>query len=143
MNKIGIFRIGFVEQNEIDDTWHEQEQPAQRGVYESVLPNSRWFKSIDQTASTIAEQTVDEADGICYEASLQFVVRKDTDMELAKRYALRPVVVYVEAVDGHTYKLGTKEYPVRMAIANSYDAMNTRQVTVSANYRTLTGIMQG
>lgn len=141
MQKTGIKRIGFVEQNEIDDTWVQQEQPNQRRGNPSTIPNIRWFKCIDQGASSIEESTVDDATGLCYEASLQFVLRQQTDIALGKRYAKRPIVIYAEAVDGNTYKLGTKECPVRMAIVNRYDALNTRELSISANYLTLTGIM--
>lgn len=142
MSKTGIKRIGFVEQNEIDDTWHEQQpQPTVRGENEPVIANIHWFGSFDQGNATLSETQVIDGNGAMYQALLDFTVRKDDDMQLANRYAGRPVVIYAEAVDGNTYRIGTKEYPVRMIREKKYDGVTNREISVSVEYDTLTGIL--
>lgn len=61
MTIVGLKKIGFVEQNEVNDVWVQQELPAQRGENDPVIENIRWFGSIDQSVSTLTEQAVDEA----------------------------------------------------------------------------------
>ena len=59
MNKIGIYKIGFKEQNEVNDQWVQQEQEqAQRDIPVVYIDGSHWFKSIDQTATDITEELV-------------------------------------------------------------------------------------
>lgn len=141
MTKVGISRIGFVEQNEVNDVWVQQEQPSQRGVDEPVIENAHWFKSIDQSNSSISEQIVDESDGMCYECSVSFAVRTDADMQLARKYVKRPIVLHCDTVDGRHFAIGTKEYPVRLLWDENYDAINTHETRISVSYRTLTGIL--
>lgn len=141
MTKVALKSIGFVEQNEIDDQWVQQEQPAQRGIGGTAIAGLHPFGSIDQNAATLEESLEDDENGQHYEALLDFTVRTEADMALAKKYAGRPVVVHVQAVDGSRYKIGTKQYPVRMTTQNRYDAMNSREIGISVSYKSLNGIM--
>ena len=142
MTKVALKSIGFVEQNEIDDQWVQQELPAQRGASNAIMVGLRSFGSIDQSAATLEENFEDDESGQHYEALLDFTVRTEADIAMAKKYAGRPVVVHVQAVDGSRYKIGTKQYPVRMKTQNRYDGMNTREIGVSVSYKSLTGVMK-
>lgn len=141
MTIAGLKKIGFIEQNEVNDVWVQQEQPAQRGGDEPVIDNAHWFKSIDQSNSSISEQTVDESDGMCFECSVSFAVRTEDDLKLARKYVKRPVVLHCNTVDGRHFAIGTKEYPVRMQWDENYDGINTHETRISVQYRTLTGIL--
>ena len=142
MNKIGIFKIGFKEQNEVNDQWVQQEQQEERSIPDVYMDGSHWFKSIDQTATELTEDlTVDET-GVHYDVQLPFTVRLEVDTELAKKYAGRPVVVYAVAVDGKRYTIGTKSYPAYLEISNRYDAMNTREVAVNVKYQSKTSLLR-
>lgn len=142
MNKIGIFKIGFKEQNEVNDQWVQQEQQEERSIPDVYMDGSHWFKSIDQTATELTEDlTVDET-GVYYDVQLPFTVRLEVDTELAKKYAGRPVVVYAVAVDGKRYTIGTKSYPAYLVISNRYDAMNTREVAVNVKYQSKTSLLR-
>ncbi|MBQ8959412.1 MAG: hypothetical protein IJ057_13090 [Bacteroidales bacterium] len=142
MNKVALKTIGFIEQNEVNDQWvQQQEQPAQRSLPEVYLDGSHWFKSIDQAAATLEESLDDDESGLRYTTRLDFTVRTEADMALAKKYARRPLVIKAVAVDGTTYSIGTKQYPVRMATQNRYDGMNTREIQISATYQSRTGVM--
>lgn len=142
MNKIGIFKIGFKEQNEVNDQWVQQEQQEERSIPDVYMDGSHWFKSIDQTATELTEDlTVDET-GVHYDVQLPFTVRLEVDTELAKKYAGRPVVVYAVAVDGKRYTIGTKSYPAYLVISNRYDAMNTREVAVNVKYQSKTSLLR-
>ena len=142
MTKVALKSIGFVEQNEIDDQWVQQELPAQRGVSNTIMVGLHSFGSIDQSAATLEENFEDDESGQHYEALLDFTVRTEADISMAKKYAGRPVVVHVQAVDGNKYTIGTKQYPVRMKTQNRYDGMNTREIGVSVSYKSLTGVMK-
>ncbi len=142
MNKIGIFKIGFKEQNEVNDQWVQQEQQEERSIPDVYMDGSHWFKSIDQTTTELTEDlTVDET-GVHYDVQLPFTVRLEVDTELAKKYAGRPVVVYAVAVDGKRYTIGTKSYPAYLVISNRYDAMNTREVAVNVKYQSKTSLLR-
>ena len=142
MNKIGIFKIGFKEQHEVNDQWVQQEQQVERSIPDVYIDGSHWFKSIDQTATELTEDlTVDET-GVYYDVQLPFTVRLEVDTELAKKYAGRPVVVYAMAVDGKRYTIGTKSYPAYLIISNRYDAMNTREVAVNVKYQSKTSLLR-
>ncbi|MBQ8959466.1 MAG: hypothetical protein IJ057_13365 [Bacteroidales bacterium] len=142
MNKVALKTIGFVEQNEVNDQWvQQQEQPAQRSLPDVYLDGSHWFKSIDQQNATLEETLNDDESGLSYTTNLDFTVRTEEDMALAKKYARRPLVIKAVAVDGTTYSIGTKQYPVRMATQNRYDGMNTREMQISATFQSRTGVM--
>lgn len=142
MTKVALKSIGFVEQNEVDDQWVQQELPAQRGASNAIMVGLHSFGSIDQSTATLEENFEDDENGQHYEAMLDFTVRTEADISMAKKYAGRPVVVHVQAVDGNKYTIGTKQYPVRMKTQNRYDGMNTREIGVSASYKSLTGVMK-
>lgn len=144
MNKIGIYKIGFKEQNEVNDQWvqQEQEQQAQRDIPVVYFDGSHWFKSIDQTATDLTEDLVIDDSGPHYEVSLPFVVRKEEDTELAKKYAGRPVVVYAIAVDGKRYTIGSKSYPAYLVTSNRYQSMDTREVSIEVNYQSKTSLLR-
>lgn len=142
MSKVGILKIGFKEQNEVDDTWVQQEQQSERSIPDIYLDGSHWFKSIDQDNTSLTEElTIDES-GKYYDVQLPFVVRQKADIDLAKKYQGRPVVVYVIAVDGSRYTIGTKSYPAYLKPSNRYDARNTREVAMEVNYRGKTSLLR-
>lgn len=140
MQGIGIKRIGFVEQNEYESSNDIHPMPMNIDRDE-VIQNIRWFAAFDQGNAQLSEHHVIDENGAMYQAFLDFTVRKEDDMQLAKRYAGRPVVIYAEAVDGKTYRIGTKEYPVRMSRDKKYDGVSNREVSLSVTYDTLTGIL--
>lgn len=145
MNKVALKKIGFAEQNEIEDNWTEAQEQAEQQRSTSVTTDGttwHWFDCIDQNNATLDEELVDESDGVYYTANLDFTVRTDLDMALAKKYARRPLVLKVQAVDGTIYTLGTKQYPVILTTTNRYSSLSTREVQVRGSYDTLTGIMQ-
>ncbi len=142
MSKVGILKIGFKEQNEVNDTWVQQEQQSERSVPVVYSDGSHWFKSIDQDNTSLTEElTIDES-GKYYDVQLPFVVRQKADIDLAKKYQGRPVVVYVIAVDGSRYTIGTKSYPAYLKPSNRYDARNTREVAMEVNYRGKTSLLR-
>ncbi len=142
MSKVGILKIGFKEQNEVNDQWVQQEQQSERSIPDIYIDGSHWFKSIDQDNTSLTEElTIDES-GKYYEVQLPFVVRQDADIELAKKYQGRPVVVYVVAVDGSRYTIGTKSYPAYLTPSNRYDARNTREVAMEVNYKSKTSLLR-
>lgn len=144
MNKVGILKIGFKEQNEINDQWvqQEQQQQVERSRPEIYLDGSHWFKSIDQDNTSITEELVIDESGKYYSVQLPFVVRKQSDIELAKKYQGRPVVVIVVAVDGSRYTIGTKSYPAYLTPSNRYDGRNTREMAMEVNYRSKTSVLR-
>lgn len=144
MSKIGIKRIGFKEQNEVNDQWvqQEQQQQALRGQVPMNVSGTHWFKSIDQDNTTLTEELVLDESGKHFEVQLPFVVRTDTDLALAKKYAGRPVVVYAVAVDGNSYTIGTKSYPAYLITSDRYDARNTREVALEVNYQGKTSLLR-
>lgn len=142
MSKVGIYRIGFKEQNEVNDQWVQQEQQSERSIPDIYSDGSHWFKSIDQDNTSLTEQLVMDASGKYYDVQLPFVVRQKADIDLAKKYQGRPVVVYVIAVDGSRYTIGTKSYPAYLKPSNRYDARNTREVAMEVNYRGKTSLLR-
>ena len=136
MSKVGIYRIGFKEQNEINDIWVQQEEQQERSGPELYIDGSHWFKSIDQKVTDLTEEMVMDETGTCFEQNLSFVVRKDVDIELARKYANRPVVVYALAVDGSRYTIGTKNYPAYLVTSDRYQGLDTREMAMTVNYKT-------
>lgn len=143
MNKVALKKIGFAEQNEINDVWQEQQaQNLRSTTYTTDGATWHWFDNIDQNAATLEESISDDENGVFYTAEVNFTVRTEADMTLAKKYEKRPLVMKAEAVDGKIYTIGTKQYPVRMATQNRYDGRNVREMQVSLSYDTLTGVLQ-
>lgn len=142
MSRIGLYRIGFKEQNEVDDQWQMQESQQDRSITELSIDGSHWFKSIDQTVSDLTEELVKDETGSRYEQSLSFVVRKEVDIELARKYANRPVVITVVAVDGRQYTIGTKSYPACMVTSDRYQGLDTREVAVTVSYQSKTRLLK-
>ena len=142
MNKVALKKVGFIEQNEVNDVWVQQEeQPAERSLPDIYLDGGHWFKSIDQETAVLEENLNEDETGLSYTTNLDFTVRTEADMALAKKYARRPLVIKAVAVDGRTYSIGTKQYPVRMATQNRYDGMNTREIQISATFQSRIGVM--
>lgn len=141
MNKVGIYKIGFKEQNEVDDVWSEQQQ-QERSIPDITINGVRRFKSIDQKNTTLTEELVIDENGSKYQIQLPFVVRKDEDIELARRYANRPVVVYAWTVDGHLYKIGTKSYPAYLVTSDRYQGLDTREMAIKVEYESLIRLLQ-
>lgn len=142
MSKVGILKIGFKEQNEVNDTWVQQEQQSERSVPVVYSDGSHWFKSIDQDNTSLTEELVMDESGKRYEARLPFVVRTDADMALAKKYEGRPVVVYAVAADGSRYTIGTKAYPAYLTTSNRYDGRNTREMAVEVTYSSRSSVVR-
>lgn len=142
MSKVGIYRIGFKEQNEVTDIWTQQEEQQERVVPVIYMDGSHWFKSIDQKVSDLTEDLATDDNGPCYEQNINFVVRKDVDIELARKYVNRPVVVYVWAVDGNRYTIGTKEYPTCLVTSDRYQGLDTREMALKVSYKTKTRILK-
>lgn len=144
MAKVGIYRIGFASQVEMDDQWVQQEpQPATKGALSTatLLTVDKWFSSIDQKQASLTERLVKDENGMCFETTLNFTVRKDSDIALAKKWMRRPVILSVQAVDQKIYTLGTKQYPVWMQTENAYDGIDTREINIDVVYRTLNGLL--
>ena len=144
MNKIGIHRIGFTEQHEVVDQWQEQQEQQQeeRLLPDVYLNGGHWFKSIDQSNTTLTENLISDDSGIYYEVQLPFIVRKPEDMELAKKFAGRPLVMNVWAVDGKRYTIGTKEYPAYLITSNRYTGMDTREMALEVNSKSQTSLLR-
>ena len=144
MSKIGIYKIGFDEINEVTDQWSQQQepQPEERSAPEMELQHTHWFKSIDQSNTSLIENLIDDDSGMYYEVQLPFVVRKDVDIKLAKKYEGRPVVIYAWAVDGNRYTIGSKEYPTCLITSNRYSGMDTRERAFEVNYRSSTSLLR-
>lgn len=143
MNKVALKTIGFVEQNEVNDTWTQQaqEQQAERSLAQDVyIDGINRFRSIDQRQASMTEELTIDADGQRYRQQVQFVVRTEHDRALAKKYERRPLVLHVWTVGGQHYKIGTKSYPayLRPTKSNSMDAVET---SLTVEYETLTPIM--
>ena len=141
MNKVALKKIGFVEQNEENDNWVQQEQQAERSLSQDIyIDGIHRFRSIDQAKSSIMEDLSIEESGNKYHQHVQFVVRTEYDRELAKKYERRPLVVHVWTVDGCHYKLGTKTYPAYF-IPSKTNSMDTVETAMTVDYETLTPIM--
>lgn len=142
MAKTGIYRIGFAEKNEVDDSWQQQEEHQERGLRSGMMV-MHWFTAFDQKQASMNEELVEDENGIHFVTTLDFAVRRDTDIALAKRYMRRPVVMHVVAVDQNEYKVGTKSYPVRMQTNNDYTGIETREIHIKVSYQSSTGVMNG
>lgn len=141
MNKVALKKIGFVEQNEENDNWVQQEQQAERSLSQDIyIDGIHRFRSIDQAKSSIMEDLSIEESGNKYHQHVQFVVRTEYDRELAKKYERRPLVVHVWTVDGCHYKLGTKSYPAYF-VPSKTNSMDTVETAMTVDYDTLTAIM--
>lgn len=142
MSRIGIYQVGFKETNEVDDQWvgQDDQQPSPRGSGDIVF-TGRLFKAIDQKTANLTEK-MDDADGVVYNIDLSFTIRKDADIDLARRYAGRPVVVYAWAVDGSRYTIGTKDYPTRLVISDRYSGLDTREVAVKVAYQSVSRLLR-
>lgn len=141
MNKVALKKIGFVEQNEENDNWVQQEQQAERSLSQDIyIDGIHRFRSIDQAKSSIMEDLAIEESGNKYHQHVQFVVRTKYDRELAKKYERRPLVVHVWTVDGCHYKLGTKSYPAYF-VPSKTNSMDTVETAMTVDYDTLTAIM--
>lgn len=141
MNKVALKKIGFAEQNEINDVWVEQQVQVRSTTITTDGTLWRWFDNIDQANALLEESVTDNDNGIYYTTDVSFTVRTEADMALAKKYEKRPLVVKVEAVDGNIYKIGTKQYPVRMTTKNIYDGLTVREIQVSLSFDSLTGVL--
>lgn len=135
MTKVAIKKIGFIEQNEVNDQWVQQEEePAQRSVPDIYLDGSHWFRSIDQGNASLNEQSEMGTEGKVFKQDLQFTVRTEYDIALARKYLNRPLVLHVWTVDGKRHVIGTKIYPVYLQSDNRYDGTNTREMAISCTY---------
>jgi hypothetical protein len=143
MNKVALKTIGFVEQNEANDQWTQQQeqQLAERSLPQDIyIDGIHRFHSIDQDNSSMTEDLDIGEEGNKYRQEVQFVVRTEYDRKLAKKYERRPLVLHVWAVNGDHYKIGTPSYPAYLipAKSNSMDAVET---AMTVDYETLTPLM--
>ena len=140
MNKVALKTIGFVEQNEANDSWTPQQQQQDRDIPDAYIDGINRFRSIDQQQATMTEElTIDES-GSHYRQQVQFAVRQKYDRDLAKRYERRPLVLHVWTADGNHYTLGTKQYPAYL-VPTKTNSMDTVETALSVEYQTLTPIM--
>lgn len=141
MARVGIKKIGIVETNDIDDQWvvAQQEEPAARGL--SAIDHIHLFKSPDQSASSLAEELVVDEQGRKYAQRLETVVRTDSDITMAVKYAARPVVVHVWTVGGRHIAMGTRQYPATM-VTSDRNSGQTREVSITVDYETLSSLLQ-
>ena len=140
MTKTGIKTIGFVEQNEVNDQWVQQQQHEERGLTDLYLDGINRFRSIDQAQASMTEELTMDENGSKYRQQVRFTVRTEYDRALARRYENRPLVLHVWAVDGHHYTIGTKSYPAYLKpfMTNSMDTVET---TFSVEYETVSPVM--
>lgn len=143
MSRIGIYRIRFKELNHVNNQWVQQEVEQQRRITAEVNSDgSHDFKSIDQRTANLVENMEVDGNGVVYNNSLGFTVRRDSDIDLARKYAGQPVVVYAYGVDGHLYTIGTKEYPARLVISDRYSGLDTREVAVKVAYQSVSRLLR-
>lgn len=140
MNKVALKTIGFVEQNEVNDQWVQQEEQHNRTIPDTYLDGINRFRSIDQQNASLTEELTTDESGSHYHQQVQFTVRQQYDRLLAQRYERRPLVLHVWTVDGHHYKIGTKSYPAYLMPAKT-NSMDTVETTLTVDYETLTPIM--
>lgn len=141
MNKVALKKIGFVEQNEENDQWVQQEQQVERSLSQDIyIDGIHRFRSIDQDNSSMTEDLEIGEEGIKYRQQVQFTVRQEYDRELAKKYERRPLVVHVWAVNGCHYKLGTKSYPAYL-VPSKTNSKQTVETAMTVEYETKTAIM--
>lgn len=140
MEKVALKTIGFVEQNEVNDQWIQQEEQQDRSLPDVYLDGINRFRSIDQQNASLTEELTTDESGNRYHQQVQFTVRQQYDRLLAQRYERRPLVLHVWTVDGHHYKIGTKSYPAYLMPAKT-NSMDTVETTLTVDYETLTPIM--
>lgn len=144
MNKVGIQKISFNEQNEVTDEWQqqvEQQLEDERLINEVFLHGGHSFKSIDQDSATLTQNLQDDENGQYYDIDLAFTVRTEADIKLAKKYERRPLVMTVLAIDGNKYTIGEKDYPVMLLTENRYDGRNTREMACSVHFQSSKAIL--
>lgn len=144
MAKTGIYKIGFLDYDEESDIWQQHEVdieiPAERSGFAGLV-ETHWFSAFDQKQASLNEELVEDETGIHFVTTLDFAVRRDSDIALAKKYMRRPVVIRAIAVDQTEYKIGSKSYPVRMKTNNKYDGIDSREIHIFVEYQSRTGVM--
>ena len=143
MNKVALKTIGFVEQNEANDQWTQQQeqQQAERSLQQDIyIDDIHRFRSIDQQEASMTEELVSDGSGDKYHQQVKFVVRTEYDRKLAKRYERRPLVLHVWTADDNHYIIGTKSYPVYLMPTKS-NSMDTVETALTVEYETTTPIM--
>ena len=143
MTIVGIKTIGFVEQNEVNDQWVQQEEaPAERsGITPIYIDGIRRFGSFDQGNATLSEKSTINESGKVYELDLAFVVRKPNDITLGKKYLNRPWVMHVWTVDGKHHRIGSKSYPAYLESDNRYENVTNRELAMTVKYQSRTSIL--
>ncbi len=138
MNKVGIKRIGIADKAAVNDVQTQSRQNVSvRGIQNYVS----WISAIDQRDSSFSSKLESDENGMKYLNSLRFVVRKAEDISRLKLYARRPVVIYVDTVDGNSITIGSSVYPAYMTIDDDYDNLSTRQLSVEVEYESLTSLI--
>ena len=139
MNKVGLKRIGIADKISINDV--NQSQQGQVVNLRGIQPGVLWFASIDQRDSSLSEELSSDENGLKYDISVNFVVRNTSDIARVKNYMRRPVVMYVETVDGNSITLGTPTYPVFMETEDEWNNLTVRQLSVKVKYESLTSLI--
>lgn len=140
MAKMGIHEVGFVP-DETESGWSSDTALEELRAAVSEIEGLYKFKSIDQAASSVTEELVADEHGQYHRLTLTVAVRTDADIALAKHYAGKPGVVHVWPVDGRHIAIGDAYYPARFLITNRYDGLSTREVVLTVQYDTLTGLL--
>jgi len=139
MVKVGLLKIGFIERDQVNAIYinpnasQNQQQVNDRGAVDNV----QWLKNIDQQNSSISEEFETDERGAQYSVSVDFVVRTEKDITLTKRFIRRPIVLYVQTVDGRQITVGTVEYPAFLKTANKYRAVSSRELSCELEYKSL------
>lgn len=142
MEKTGIAKIGFINQIEYDDQWNENRaawNPDDEDVQNN--PNLHYFTSIDQEKSTMTQTSATDENGVLYSLRLSFVVRKEEDIELARKYANVPLVILVRTADGKNHHIGNSVYPAHFELDQSYNGVATKELALQSQYESETEIM--
>lgn len=141
MTTVGIKQIGFIDPSKANDQWVEQQEQQTRSLQSIYLDGTTRFKSIDQQNAILSEKSSSSESGSLFELDLQFTVRRKEDIELAKKYINRPLVLHVWTVDGRNYSIGTKDYPAYLHKDDRYDGVNTRELALTSSYQSNTQLL--
>ena len=145
MNKVALITIGLVEQNEANDQWVQQEAQqlsdrSQRPTVDGTVIHV--FDHIDQSAATISQQSSINGEGKVFDINLQFTLRHTDDIQLARNYINRPLIIHAWAVDGSHYIIGSKKYPAYFETDDIYDGISTREIAITSTYQSRSPILK-
>lgn len=96
-----------------------------------------YFSSFNQADASISEKGENDATGIAFTQELNFIVRREEDIAIAKKYQRRAVEIQVRTVDGKQYTIGSQQDPVYMDTNNQYDGTKVREMQISVKTQSL------